>query len=233
MNQRGPHGTDQSSVDSGNVVHIETSETEEARGDITSLPTFSSFCFSDDKQSWKAFSETWSIVTTLTWKVDASDALIYEAFPTFAVVALAKYPQMLPFRMYQYWRGDIEFKFTTAGSPFALGQCQCAWYYDSYHDATFTHLRQNKYARSQMLHALLDAAPSNDVHLYVPYRCYRSFVPTRPARAEQQPALNIGSLTIAPLNVLQIPNGCTTSVSIIVHVRFPNSQFQGRVSEDV
>lgn len=220
-------------MDSGNVVHVETSVDDTARGEISSLPLYSKFCFTEDGQDWSAFSQTWSIVTTISWAVDKTDDLFYEAFPIFAQTALKDYPQMLPFRMYQYWRGDIEFKFTTAGSPFAIGQCQCAWYYDSYHDSTFTHLRKNKYARSQMLHALLDAAPSNDVTLYVPYRAYRSFCPTRPARAEQNPALNIGSLTIAPLNALRIPNGCTSSVSIVIHVRFPNSQFQGRISSDV
>lgn len=229
---RGPHGLETGSLDSGNITHIETSETDEARGEILSLPRFSMYCTSSDKQDWKAFSETWSIVQTISWSPSTKDNLLFEGFPAFAVNKLKDYPQMLPFRMYQYWRGDMEFKFTTAGSPFAIGQCQCAFYYDVEHDATYGDLRDNVWARSQMLHALLDAAPSNDVNLYIPYRSYRSYLSTRSKRAEQDKPINLGALTIAPLNKLRIPNGCTSTVSIVLHVRFPNSTFQGRIASD-
>lgn len=232
MSERGPHGEDEAQVDSGNVVHIEVSETDVARGEIVSLPKFSMYCSSTDHQDWSAFSNTWSIVQTVKWEQNKSDNLLAEGFPVYAVDKLSTYPQMMPFKMYQYWRGDIEFRFTIAGSPFAIGQCQCAWYYDAENDATYTDLRDNKWARSQMLHALLDAAPSNDVLLYIPYRAYRSYLPTRDKRAEQGKRANLGMLTIAPLNKLRVPNGCTGTVNIVVHVRFPNSIFQGRIATD-
>lgn len=219
-------------MDTGNTIHIEESATERARGVVNPIPRFARFATSTDSADYSRLLETWTLLDRIEWKED-SDYLFEKTLPYYAYKTRKAYMQMQPFKGYQYWRGDIEIRVTAAGSPFAVGQCQIAWYYDATHDSTYTTLRRNCCARSQMLHTLIDAASSNDATLYIPFRSYRSFLQTRSTRTSQGKPLDMGLLTIAVLNKLRIPNSCTSTVSLIVHVRFPNSTLQGRVSTDL
>lgn len=230
--QRGPQGLEAPVVDEGNSINIEASEASVAKTNLDAALSFAKFCISFDNANYKQLLETWSIIETLTWEASATvgTKIHQEDYPSYAVKKLASYPQMLPFKMYQYWRGDIEIRITVAGSPFAIGQCQAWWYYDKYHDISFDQLRSNQYSRSQMIHTLLDPSASNDGVLVLKYRAYRSFLHTRdvPDR-DQGPSLNMGTFGIHVLNQLRVPNECTSSVSLVIHVRFPNSSFQGRI----
>lgn len=230
--QRGPEGNPQPTVDEGNSINVEASQSSVAAINLDAALSFAKYCISFDNANFKQLLETWCILGTYEWssKKGVGEQIFQQDFPVYALKTLSKYPQMLPFKMYQYWRGDIEFRITTAGSPFSVGQCQAWWYYDALNDKSFVALRSNKYARSQMQHALLDPSASNDAVLYIKYRAYRSFLNTRIISDRQQgPALNMGTLGIHVLNQLMVPNECTSSVNFVVHVRFPNSSFQGRI----
>lgn len=231
--QRGPDGEQPPSVDAGNSINLEVSTPDTAVADLSSALVFAKYCISFDNATFKELLNTWCILETVTWeseKHSVGDPIFQRDFPSYVIDKLRNYPQLLPFKMYQYWRGDIEIRATVAGSPFAIGQCQMWWYYDKFHDASFAALRSNKYSRSQMMHVLLDPSAPNDAVLYIKFRAYRSFLNTREiANRGQGPALNLGTLGIHVLNKLQVPNECTSNVNIVLHVRFPNSSFQGRV----
>ncbi|APG77461.1 hypothetical protein 2 [Sanxia water strider virus 7] len=223
-----PHG-DPAPVDRGGVISVEVSEESSGKPDFPTSIILSRFCSVESEQVYKDLLNTWSILPPIIWE-GTTDAVTTYNLPYYAVESLKDYPQMLPFRMYQYWRGDIEIRATVAGSPFAIGQQQMAWYYDATHDSMFDVMRKNKYARSTMLHTLIDASPSNDAVLYIPYKSYRSFLQTRTTREEQGKPLDLGTLQIGVLNELLVPDGATKQVSLVLHIRFPNSEFQGRVS---
>lgn len=188
---------------------------------------------SETNQQFVEAAARWTVGDGIEWNVSQTPGTILKAYslPFDFVNEYKSMEQMLPFRVFQYWNGDIEFKLTLAASPFIIGQLQIAWFYGPQYDVNFQTFRLCNQSMSVTNHVLLSAAQANEAVLKIPYKAFRPWLNTK-IRSDQDDNLRMGRVYIMVLNQLSAPDSVNKQVYLIPHVRFPNSGFQGMVSSD-
>nr|WPR18852.1 MAG: RNA-dependent RNA polymerase [Iflaviridae-like virus 2] len=140
----------------------------------------------------------------------------------------ADMPNLVPFRVHAYWRGDMEVKIQVNSNKFQIGQLMCGFYYQAGINGNIQD-KLNVYSLSQMDHVIVQASASNEAILRIPYNHMYPMIPTRkvPTVNFTGPILNMGELWIMVQNQLAAtttgPKKCIGSVL----VRFIDSDFTG------
>lgn len=186
---------------------------------------------SDIKPDYSQIVDRWINVADFEWKQDnnSNDKVLSVDLPRTCITttSLRSVPNVIPFRIHRYWRGDIEIRILLNSNRFLCGTLLCSWWYQDTLDNKFQY-RDNVYSASQTTHAFVDASHSNEVIIKVPYKNFTPFLHTK-KRKDCPVPLRLGSLRIYVLNKLKAGTSNLSSVYGQVYVKFPNSVFTGMV----
>uniref|UniRef100_A0A1B6F1I8 Genome polyprotein n=1 Tax=Cuerna arida TaxID=1464854 RepID=A0A1B6F1I8_9HEMI len=229
------HGGEESQIqDQASNVVLER-QTDESEGLAPKISTDKAFKLgsNDDHQQYDSFLNRFLHVKTVEWRADKKqgDVLFKEVFPKFIVKERGDTPNMSFFKLFQYWKGDMEFKIQINSNPFQVGQLQCSWRYMDMVNKNVKYY-ENVQSLSQTTHALASANSSNAVKIYVPYKFVKTSVATT-ERSDLELPLDLGTLRIVVLNQLHATESCYPGVDVSIWVRFLNGSFSGMKSSSL
>nr|QXV86370.1 polyprotein [Iflaviridae sp.] len=207
----------------------------------TSAPSikWSKFVSNDVVDDYATITDRWYTLGSFTWdNTQRQSQIIYRIGDRTPILPLdivyngmevpCDMPNLIPFKVHTYWRGDIEIKIQVNSNKFQIGQLMAAFYYQSDLNENI-YDKMNIFSMSQMDHVVIQASASNEATLYVPYASMYPMLPTRkvPTADSSASILNLGTLWIMVQNQLSStatgPKKCKGSVLI----RFVNSEFTG------
>lgn len=225
------HGTSEvaQNVVKGDVV------LSEQTGVSTSKPVPSNNVFAQLSSAhlpleYRTLSSRWLYLSTLVWShsgVDTSSFILPRDI-------LVKNPNMSNtqlFKIHRFFRGDMIIRFEVNSNKFQLGQLQCNWFYGT--QVLQFNKYDNIYSGSQRIHCLLNAGSSNTGELRIPYQHPYPYTPTKGRSGLKDYPLEIGILSIKPINALTCTSSSYDKASITVYVSFENTDFSGIVHRDV
>lgn len=138
-------------------------------------------------------------------------------------------PILVPFRIYRYWRGDIEIKIQVNSNKFQVGQLQCSFYYG---DSQSILHRTTVFQCSQLPHVLVNAGASNEATLYIPYKYFTPFLHTK-RRKNYVQHLDFGIFRILVNVPLRTSDTGPRSCGVALFVRLINSNFTGMIDGSI
>ncbi|AHB62422.1 polyprotein [Formica exsecta virus 2] len=204
---------------------------------------WSQYSSNDVVDSYSTVTDRWFNIGTTEWttnhkpddvvfqikdgKVKRAPILPYDAVWN-ADTEVCDMPNLIPFKVHCYWRGDMEVKVQVNSNKYQIGQLQVSFYHQA--DLVKGMLDKcNYWTLSQMKHAVVSASASNTVTLYIPYKHAYPFIPCRavPEISSIRGIMNMGRLYIKVLNRLATVTNGPDKCTITVAIRFTNSEFSG------
>nr|UUW33713.1 polyprotein [Iflavirus sp.] len=230
-------GNDQKAetVTAHNVV---LTETEVDQIEVTAPPTrkWGSVVSSDVKDNHDVLVNRWFRVGTYAWTTQqARDTTIVSLdLPKQAILvgSTCDQPNKIPFRIHRLWRGTMEIKIQINANKFQVGQLQASWFYQPKADASFLTLRRDVYARSGGYHVIVNASPSNEVTMRVPFKAYKSMLQTKLRNGYPDP-LDEGTLFVTVLSPLVAVGNTSPKANFTVFVKFTDNEFTGMIAGDI
>lgn len=204
---------------------------------------WSHFTTSDICEEFKEFTDRWYTFGEFTWStsqgVGTNVFNIKDGMETRAPIlpydiiynsdtVLCDMPNLLPFKVCTYWRGDIHVKIQVNSNKFQIGQLMACAYYQA-GIAKDMKDKRNVYGLSQMDHVIIQASSSNNGELIIPYKNVFPFIPTRavPGMHSKYGVLNLADLYIVVLNPLATTTNGPKTCKVSVLTKFVNSEFTG------
>lgn len=193
-------------------------------------------CTTDTSQEYNHLLNRWTYWKSFEWTVDdtseseivpQSSDLPYD-FVT-SVAQNGSMPMLVPFKIYRYFKSDIEIKIHVNSNKFQVGQLQFSWQYMEKYDGNKLN---NIYSRSQLPHILLNAGASNEATLYIPFKYVQPFLVTNQRKSDVD-CLYLGTLRCFVTSRLATGEGGPRSCGISYFIRFPNAVFTGLRDGDV
>ncbi|QNI22011.1 polyprotein [Langfang leafhopper iflavirus] len=234
------HQTDPDEHGDGDISVVQTSNvivTEQHAASVASevpQPSNIGLVSGDIVNTFPTLSNRPYIIAVKTWATsDETDKELFSASLPRDFVKVAKdSPNVAPFKIHRYMRGDIVVRVQLNANKFMAGQLQIAWFYQPDLDAHFEQLRTNCFSSSQTLHTLLNAGTSNEAILRIPYRYYKSLLETS-QREDKEPCLNMGKLYIRVLNKLCATSATSNKCFFNVFVNMENCEFTGTIASNI
>jgi len=134
-----------------------------------------------------------------------------------------------PFLLYADWRGDIEVQISVTGTKFVAGMLIAYFAPLTYLSDVAQRFYGNESGQTSVPHVLIDPSVDTTAILKIPYVSIRNFIKLR----EPSTFDLLGTLTVAPLNILRVGAGQPTAVSVSVTVRFTNCTFANPVPTEL
>lgn len=131
----------------------------------------------------------------------------------------------LPFKMFQYWAGDIELRFEVNSNAFQAGQLQISLGMLPSMRKT-SKMQEDVYTRSQRSHVLVSAGGSGEAVLCIPYSYPQPFLPLR-GRMWGLGGYHVVEVVV--LGRLRGPSSVGDSCSISTFMSIRNSTFTGMI----
>lgn len=170
--------------------------------------------------------DRWLPLGTYDWKNEAEGTRLQKFHLPAAFINKKKdQPNMIPFKIYQYFSGDMEIKVQVNSNKFMMGQLMCGWLYDTVADKKID-LRENIYTMSQTDFCLINAGTSSPGILKIPFKNPKPFLPLT-TRPDSKYCANLGSLYVFVNSQLQTPSAARASCNYTVFVRFTRARFAG------
>ncbi|QIJ56901.1 polyprotein [Scaphoideus titanus iflavirus 1] len=227
----GATGESPVSLTTGNVVLTETNSSSST---VASRPQFRydwhQLCSSEVDTNYSYLTDRFTFYKSFEWKSSyvkgTSITLGAMNLPVdfvSSVPADGSMPMFVPFRIFKYYRSDIEIKIHVNSNPFQVGQLQFAWQYLEKYDGNKL---DNMYLRSQLPHVVVNAAASNEATLYIPYKFVQPYMSTTQVKKGLD-KLYLGTLRVFVVSPLAVGTGGPDHCSVSYFIRFPNAQFTG------
>ncbi|UZX50446.1 polyprotein [Recilia dorsalis iflavirus 2] len=234
------HQSDPDEHGEGDISVVKTSNvivTEQHAASVSSevpQPSNIKLVSGDIVNTFPSLSNRPYIIAVKTWSTgDDVDKLLYSAsLPRDFICKAKSSPNVAPFKIHRYMRGDIVVRVQLNANKFMAGQLQIAWYYQPDLDKNFGDLRANCFSSSQTLHTLLNAGTSNEAILRIPYRYYKTLLETS-QREDKELCLNMGKLYIRVLNKLNATSATSNACFFNVFVHLENCEFTGTIASNI
>lgn len=226
------HLDSSSSVDTGNVVLLESNPTEPAvAGSSISDSVWNRLSTNEIDTSYEYLTNRFTLVGAFEWKTThARNAgmkswQLPKDFVAANASSVGNMPILLPFKIFQYCRTDIEIKVHLNSNKFHIGQLQVSWQYMEQYTQMCD--MENVYHCSQLPHSIISAGSSNEVTLYIPYKYVNAYMATVAVNSKSLEYLDMGTLRLLVLSPLRTSAGGPTSCHGSIFIRFPNCSFTG------
>lgn len=223
-----------------------TSDREPSTASATSMPSvrWSQFVSNDVSDDFANLTDRWYTIGSFDWNTDQKvgdiifktknnkDKLRNPILPLdiiyYSEVEPCDMPNLIPFKVHAYWRGDIEIKIQVNSNKFQIGQLLACFYYQPSQNLNIVD-KLNIYSLSQMDHTIIQASASNDACIYIPYKNVYPFLATRivPGLDTKESILNMGELYIMVMNRLTASANGPKKCKVSVLSRFVKSEFTG------
>lgn len=234
-------GGDTDVAQTSTAHNVTLTETEITQSVLSTIPNhqWAPLVSSDTISSMDTLVNRWYRVGTYTWTTSQSRGITITSLslPRDAIITTntnsCDQPNTIPFRIHRYWRGDMVVKIHINCNKFQIGQLQCSWYYQPKADRSFTS-KANVYTRSGTHHVVISAAPSNEVELRIPFKCFKSMHHTKShANDGLDLPLDLGSLFVNVLSPLRAGGQTSPSAQFSVFIRFENNSFTGTIAGNI
>lgn len=228
------HGVD--NLTENNAGNVILTESRQESSDITSEPQaqWHDFVSSDIKGGYTSMVDRWLNIHEFTWQTNqAQNYLLAELdLPEFVLSSknVQNTPNVMPFLVHRYWRGDMEIKVQLNSNKFQMGQLQVGWFYEPDLDDKFS-LRKHACTISQTSHVLISAGNSNEASLYIPFKNHLAMMSTK-TRSDRYQTRSLGKLIINVLNPLCVPANGPTACYGSIFIRFTNNTFTGQIASN-
>lgn len=227
----GVRGESLNTISSGNVVLSEENPSAPAIASKPSLELqWQSKCSSEIPTDYTYLTDRWTLCKNFVWdnntaanteisntKLDLPYSLLYSTGDE------ATFPIMMPFRIFTYFKSDLEIKIHVNSNKFQIGQLQVSW---QYLEKYLSDSLDNIYSRSQLPHVVVNAGSSNEATLYIPYKFMYPYMKTHDQKNHVD-RLYMGSLRFFVISPLASVDTGPKSCGISVFVRMPNCKFVG------
>ncbi|QIJ56911.1 polyprotein [Scaphoideus titanus iflavirus 2] len=227
----GLSGDPPSALSSGNVVLTESNPSSSS---VAAKPQFRydwhQLCSTEASTDYSYLTDRFTFFKSFTWKTthlensEINDCKL--DLPIDFVDSVSpdgSMPIFVPFKIFKYYKSDIELKFHVNSNKFQVGQLQFSWQYmEKYESAP----PPNMYFRSQLPHVLVNAAASNEATLYIPYKFVQPYMSTKQVKGGLS-RLYLGTLRCFVVAQLAVGTGGPDSCNVSVFCRFPKAVFTG------
>ncbi len=227
----GAVGESNPTLSSGNVVLSESNLGSESTAAVNEFRfDWHQLCSSEKTENYDYLTDRFTYYKTVEWKTSFLKGADLEGFRinlpvdfVDSVPASGNMPMFIPFKIYKYFKSDIEIRIHVNSNKFQVGQLQFSWQYmEKYDGNPFLDM----YLRSQLPHVVVNAGSSNEAVLKIPYKYVQPYMSTTQRKGGLD-KLYLGTLrcfVVAPLAVGESgPDSCNVSLFI----KFPNAQFTG------
>nr|WPV63213.1 MAG: polyprotein [Jingmen bat iflavirus 1] len=225
-------------ADTVTAHNVVLTETEVDQVEVTAPRTrnWGSMVSSDVKDNHDVLVNRWFRIGTYEWNTQQSrdTTIISLDLPKQAILVgnTCDQPNKLPFRIHRLWRGTMEIKIQINANKFQVGQLQASWFYQPKADASFLELRRDVYARSGGYHVVINASPSNEVTMRIPFKAYKSMLQTKLRYGYPEP-LDEGTLFITVLSPLVAVGNTSPKANFTVFIKFTDNEFTGMIAGDI
>nr|QKK82957.1 hypothetical protein [Pittosporum tobira picorna-like virus] len=196
---------------------------------------WSSYTSSDETNAYDKVTDRWFLMETTKWTKDqAVGSLLFDkkgiSLPG-AVYLKEKETcnvgNLMPFRVHQYWSGDMDVRLVVNSNKFQIGQLQVAWMYEADNNTKQAD-RVNIYGISQMHHVLVSASASNEAIMNIKYKFHTPMLPLW-ATDRNQTQGGLGRLYVNILNPLTVGANGPSYCFISLYIKFSNCTFSGLI----
>lgn len=227
----GADGDTLNTVSSGNVVLTEANPSGHAVAAQNSFRfDWHQLCSSETDTSYDYLLNRWTLCKTGEWQAqnqgtnfELTDFKFDLPYDIAKKHTDGSMPLCVPFKIFKYYRGDIEIKIHINSNKFQIGQLQLSWQYLEKFDGNKL---DNIYSRSQLPHVLVNAGASNEATLTIPYKFVQPYMHTS-QRTGALDALYLGTVRLFVVVPLLVGASGPQSCGVSMYVRFPNSSFTG------
>lgn len=239
MEQIGAQGDETGAkVDQASNVVLTEVRTESADETAPVIRSNFKLCSSDPVVRVGTLTDRWLLFKTFEWNKDSDSTkplfsylLPYEFVKNTDQGDICDVPNLMPFRVHRYFKGDLEVKIQVNSNKFQVGSLMVAWWYEPDADGMFD-ARKSVYAASQTSHVVVNASASNEACLKIPFRYHLPVLHTKP-RDDLPLPLSMGRLVCFVLNPLIIATGGPQYCTGAIFIKFSNCEFSGMLSGSI
>nr|WFR54691.1 polyprotein [Ischnura senegalensis iflavirus 2] len=169
----------------------------------------------------------WVNIASIDWSIAHSRGTLLTTIDLIAVLrdGLSGISGGLPFKMFQYWSGDINLRFQMNSNAFQAGQLQVALVMlPSMRKCA--ELQSNIYSCSQRSHVIVSAGGTGEAELCIPYSYPQPYLPLR---GKLWGLGKYHKVEVRVLSRLTGPSTMGTSCSMTCFMSIKNSTFTGMI----
>lgn len=224
----GANGEELPTIKSSNVVLTEANPGSTA---VASQNRFSygwhQLCSTEKPTKSDYLLDRWTLVMSKTWSSvnQATDYELAKLDLPYDIITPSDgtFPLAINFKIFKYYKGDIELKIHVNSNKFQVGQLMCSFQYMEKFDGNPL---TSVYSRCQLPHVLINAGASNEATLTIPYKFVQPYLFTA-QRSKMMDCLYIGSFKIHVVVPLAVGEKGPKDCGLSIFARLPNSEFVG------